>query len=73
MTFAEAANATIPFGKHLGSRIDDVAKTDDGLRYLDWMRTCNIRSRRFSLALTTYMEDESIQRELAEAMAKGKR
>lgn len=70
MTFAEAANTTIPFGKHQGDRIDDVAKTDEGLRYLDWMRTCDIRSRRFSQALTTYMEDESIQRELEEAMSK---
>jgi len=29
-------NFVMPFGKHKGEALDDIAKTDAGLLYLDW-------------------------------------
>lgn len=33
-----AGKTVVPLGKYKGQTIDDVATTDDGLRYLDWLR-----------------------------------
>jgi len=36
MTFHEAANTVMPKGKFKGQSVGNIAKTDDGLKYLDW-------------------------------------
>jgi len=38
MTYSEAAAFVMPFGKHAGRTLDDIATSDAGLRYLDWLR-----------------------------------
>ena len=35
MTFREAAQYKMPFGKHKGKTLDSIAETDEGLKYLD--------------------------------------
>lgn len=36
--FQQAKAFRMPFGKHRGVTLDDIARTDEGLRYLDWLR-----------------------------------
>jgi hypothetical protein len=71
MTFAEAGAKKLVFGKHTGRTIDDVAKTNEGLTYLDWLRGV-VKAQWLRDALDTYMDDESIARELEAAMRKGR-
>jgi hypothetical protein len=66
VTFQEARDVLVPFGKFQGVPIDKVAYTDDGLRYLDWLRGKNLYGR-FKEALDTYLTDPSIVRELESA------
>lgn len=63
MTFREAQVVLVPFGKFQGIPIDKVAYTDDGLRYLDWLRGKDLYGR-FKEALDTYLSDPTIAREL---------
>lgn len=66
MTFAEASAFHLTFGKYEGETIDDVAATDDGLSYLDWMRDQAFMERNPLLleAINTYFDDPAIQKEL---------
>ena len=68
MTFKEAAAFALPFGKHTGERIDDVARTDSGLKYLDWLRNTVEPGNALLVALGTYLEDPAIRRELEEVI-----
>lgn len=76
MIFDEAKNRTITFGKHRGMTLDEIAETDDGLRYLDWLRTarCEERERTsgpksdLECALEAYLSEPTIQRELEIAL-----
>ena len=38
MTFEEARQVRMLFGKYQGQTFDEIASTDEGLRYLDWLR-----------------------------------
>jgi uncharacterized protein (DUF3820 family) len=53
----------MPFGKYRGKRLDDIASTDDGLKYLDWavgeFRPGNVRD-----FIERYLRDETIREEL---------
>jgi hypothetical protein len=69
MTFDQAKAYEMPFGKHKGRTLDDIAKDDDGLRYLDWMRGAREEDGKndtVDKALRTYLDDPSIQKELEE-------
>ena len=68
MEFSEARDFTLPFGKFKGHTIDEVACTDDGLRYLDWLRGCEIRAHRFRTALDVYMDDPNVTGETVDAL-----
>ena len=70
MTFEQAAAFIIPIGKHKGKRLDDVAQTDGGLRYLDWLRGERGTKHNWPLdnALAAYLDDTSVSKELAEAV-----
>lgn len=54
----------IPFGKHKGKTIDQIAKTDEGLRYLDWLAGQDIWNHQVRLALNEYLSDPLIKDEL---------
>lgn len=71
MTFAEASAFVLVFGKHRGQSIDTVAMTDDGLRYLDWLRgTANHHSLPYK-AVCVYLDDPTIANDLAKLTARG--
>ncbi len=55
----------LPFGKHKGLSIDKVAETDEGLRYLDWMRGLGDLKPPLRAALDAYLGDPSIAEDLA--------
>lgn len=74
MTFEEATNFSMPFGEYRGQGIDHIAKTDAGLRYLDWLRGemdkpqpdrgRGIGPGAVHRALAAYLDDPSIQHDL---------
>ena len=67
MKFSDARSHVIPFGKHEGVSVDDIAVTDSGLLYLDWLRgeLTQSRTRPETLqVLETYLEDGTIKRDL---------
>jgi uncharacterized protein (DUF3820 family) len=61
--FDYAKKYVLPFGQYKGKRIDDIAKDDEGLKYLDWLygETDDVNIKRF---LKIYFEDETIKKEL---------
>lgn len=70
MTFKEAGQFRMPFGKYKGRTLDGIASSDDGLRYLDWLLGEQNAQRRpeWGDAVEAYLSDPSIQRELEEAL-----
>jgi uncharacterized protein (DUF3820 family) len=64
MTFSEAAEYVMPFGKHKHRTLDDIAADDDGLRYLDWLRDERGGVNEVDEALAAYLDDPTIQKEL---------
>ncbi len=64
MTFAEAKTVLMPFGKHKGKTVDQIAETDQGLKYLDWLAGEEWVSGRIAQAVAIYLADPSIKREL---------
>lgn len=63
-TFEQAAAFELPLGKFKGRRLDAVAETDDGLLYLDWLSGQDWVAGRLRDALSTYLTDASIRRDL---------
>jgi hypothetical protein len=71
LTFRQAADTVIPFGKYRGSTIDSVAETDEGLRYLDWLYgERENRKSPIDEALRVYLSDQTIAAELSKAVAR---
>lgn len=68
MAFSEAQNYKIPFGMHKDRTIEDVASTDDGLRYLDWLMGKSSLYGRFKEAMGVYMNDPTIKLEVEKAI-----
>lgn len=65
MSFTEAKNFVLLFGKHSGKRLDEVAETDEGLCYLDWLNDRKtIHSKQLKEALRVYLSDPTIAKEL---------
>ena len=83
MTFATAAAFILPFGAFKGQKIDQVAESDDGLRYLDnlrgkldadaaqgrWMSREAYATKR---NLAAYLDDAAIAKQ-AESLAQAER
>lgn len=61
--FNQAKKYVLPFGKFNGRTIDDIATTDDGLKYLDWLYG-ETSSGVVKNMLKIYLEDETIKEEL---------
>lgn len=75
MDFPAAKHFVLPFGKHQGRAIDEVAQTDEGLLYCSWPRDQMDEDpphfgmgRDTHVALTIYLEDPLIARELSELL-----
>ena len=64
MTFEEASDYKLDFGKYRGMKIDEVAETDAGLKYLDWITGQEWASGRLAEALTVYLSNPAIRQEL---------
>ena len=58
-------DVVLPFGKFKGQTIDKVAETDEGLRYLDWMRGLGDLRPPHREALDAYLNDPAISEDLA--------
>ena len=66
MTFKQASNFMMPLGKYRGQKLDEIAQTDEGLKYLDWLIGQDWVQAPLKTALEAYLSDESISRELSE-------
>lgn len=69
MTFEESKCFVMPWGQYQGKTIDQIAQTDEGLSYLDWLRdkrSSDGLTTRFPIddALDAYLDDPAIQKEL---------
>ena len=66
MNFRDAAQFRMPFGKYAGKTLDDIATTDQGLIYLDWLRGEREKDRvatnssAVNEALAAYLDDKTI-------------
>ncbi len=64
MTFDQACKYRMPDGKHCGKALDDIARDDDGLLYLDWMRGQDWCRGERKEAIDTYLNHSSIASDL---------
>lgn len=71
MKFEKAKRFIMLFGKYRGERIDDIAKTDTGLLYLDWCR--DIVKGISKDAIESYLSDEAIEAELEDILERGEK
>ena len=72
-TMAELRDTVIPYGKHKGRTLDDVASTGGGLLYLDKQRDRDwVRETHPGLAeaLNTYLAEPAVARELERALGR---
>jgi uncharacterized protein (DUF3820 family) len=60
----KAGRYVLPFGKYRGRTLDDIASTDEGLQYLDWLIGQPWISGLLEGKLLTYLADPAIRREL---------
>lgn len=69
-SFKVAAQYRMPFGKYFGQTLDDIAKTDAGLLYLDYIRGERKEKKNnneVDRMLNAYLSDPGIVRDLYEA------
>jgi len=75
VSFDRAASFRLGFGKYAGRTIDQVAETDEGLLYLDWllgeMQTGGTVYAGARDALDAYLADTTVARELEELLDRG--
>ena len=67
MTCKEAAAFVMPFGKHGGRTLDEIAGNNTGLEYLDWIRGVRMedgKSQDIDFALAAYLDDPAMRKEL---------
>jgi uncharacterized protein (DUF3820 family) len=64
MEWKEAADVVMPFGKYKGRDLDDIAGSDEGLRYIDWLVGEDWLSGRLREAVEAYLSDPAIQKDL---------
>jgi uncharacterized protein (DUF3820 family) len=63
-TYTQAAAFVMPFGKYKGLSLDKIAETDEGLRYLDWMRG-DAYAPHIREIIGAYLDDPTIANEVA--------
>lgn len=67
----ELGETRIPFGKYRGDTLDDIASTDEGLRYLDWLAGQVDLRTGFGATLTKYVALDVISRAIDRAIEDG--
>jgi hypothetical protein len=65
MTFAEAKAFVMHFGKYEGKSLDEIATSDQGLRYLDWARGALRLDFHTKNAVEAYLNDPTIAKDVA--------
>jgi hypothetical protein len=71
MTFKEASKFVIEFGKYKGKTLDQIAESDEGLKYLDWIagwKISGIKDPAFKEAIEVYTSDPIIQNEIGKVV-----
>ncbi len=74
MKFAQAKVHRFITGKYAGQTLDQVATSNDGLLFLDWLRAkrqsdaAHTPKRGLDAALIAYLDDPTISQELARAI-----
>ena len=63
-----AKKYTLFFGKYKGRTLDDIAASDEGLLYLDWLRGQRWFEGIPREAVEAYLRDITIQNEIVAAM-----
>jgi hypothetical protein len=69
MNFELARNHVMPWGKYKGCTLDFVAKTDEGLLYMDWFVGAAEKESATLTAMNEYLADPAVARELDAAVA----
>ncbi len=67
-TFNDAAAFRMNWGKHTGWTLDEIATSDEGLLYLDFLRTLKLDMHTGN-AVNAYLDDETIARDLSKIIA----
>ena len=67
-TGADPGAFEMPFGKHKGKTLDQIAETDQGLLYLDWLWDEIDPLTSVGIAIQKYQTLPVIQKELDEAV-----
>lgn len=62
--FEDAQEFVIKFGKYKGITLDAIASTDDGLKYLDWLRGQAWLNDPLKKHVLNYLNDPTINKEL---------
>ena len=62
--FKAAQQCVIPFGTYTGETIDKIAESDDGLKYLDWLRGQAWLKDPLKTHVLNYLNDPTIKKEL---------
>ena len=82
ITFRDARDHVIPFGRYAGKTIDHIARTDRGLLWLQWLyderrdklegttRVPSANERETNGCLHVYLTDQTIAREVIAAREK---
>lgn len=65
MTFQEASRVVLPYPKYKGKTIDEVAQSNEGLLYLDWLAAQPWLFADIKKALDAYLGDEAVARDLS--------
>jgi hypothetical protein len=63
MNFEVAQRYVMPFGKYKGKSLDDIGSSDEGLRYLDYMRGILDGGPALTM-IAKYLDEPVIAREL---------
>jgi uncharacterized protein (DUF3820 family) len=66
MEFSEAKEVRMPFGKYIGKTLDDIAITDEGLKYIDWLSDQDWLRGSIKEAVAVYVKDATIAKDIAE-------
>lgn len=73
INFKSAAATTMPFGKHHGESLEQIAVDDEGLKYLDYMRgTLEADKTELLEAICRYLDEPVIERELKAVLNGGR-
>jgi uncharacterized protein (DUF3820 family) len=70
--FRESCEFKLPFGKHKGKTLREIGRNDDGLLYLDWLRSIDLYPETRT-HVHRYLNHPSVDRLVSAAVDKGRR